>query len=251
MHMSSNGNLGGITAFNGTTGSVNKCVSGNWFLVNKSQVIGVGTGGIIGMNESEQDLSYLVNGAFVGRQLATSGTNRFAGGIIGNQNNITSDGWTIEKCINYGTVYCYNSHYSGGIMGQWTGTGGTIENCRNYGNLQTTYANDWVGASGGIVAQLYHAYEENEYNIVGCGNYGSIYLQKGKNFTDDKVQGANDSAGILGNVTSYYASKASESQSYTIQILDCINAPNVEIYSASMASGIFGFVSCDNAQEAG
>ena len=74
MHMSSNGNLGGITAFNGTTGSVNKCVSGNWFLVNKSQVIGVGTGGIIGMNESEQDLSYLVNGAFVGRQLATSGT---------------------------------------------------------------------------------------------------------------------------------------------------------------------------------
>lgn len=248
MHMSSNGNLGGITAFNGTTGSVNKCVSGNWFLVNKSQVIGVGTGGIIGMNESEQDLSYLVNGAFVGRQLATSGTNRFAGGIIGNQNNITSDGWTIEKCINYGTVYCYNSHYSGGIMGQWTGTGGTIENCRNYGNLQTTYANDWVGASGGIVAQLYHAYEENEYNIVGCGNYGSIYLQKGKNFTDDKVQGANDSAGILGNVTSYYASKASESQSYTIQILDCINAPNVEIYSASMASGIFGFVSCDNAQ---
>jgi len=39
---------GGITAFNGTTGSVNKCVSGNWFILNKSQALSVGTGGIIG-----------------------------------------------------------------------------------------------------------------------------------------------------------------------------------------------------------
>ena len=79
------------------------------------------------MNESEKDLSYLVNGAFVGRQLSGNDTNRFAGGIIGNQNNTTSNEWHIENCINYGTIYCYRTHYSGGIMGQWTGTGGTIE----------------------------------------------------------------------------------------------------------------------------
>ena len=31
---------------------------------------------------------------------------------------IPSSDWVIENCINYGTVYCYNTHYAGGIMGQ-------------------------------------------------------------------------------------------------------------------------------------
>lgn len=46
IRMLSNGNLGGITAYNSTTGSLNSCVSGKWFLNNKSEAIGVGTGGI-------------------------------------------------------------------------------------------------------------------------------------------------------------------------------------------------------------
>lgn len=240
--MSTNGNIGGITAYNGTDGTVTKCVSGNWFLNNKSEAISVGTGGIIGMNESEKDLSYLVNGAFVGRQIKSGTTNRFAGGIIGNQNNTTSSDWNISYCINYGTVYCYNSHYSGGIMGQWTGSGGTIEKCLNYGMLQTTYAQSWVGASDGIVAQLYHAYENQEYNIISCGNYGNIYKQSGPS-----GNGANDSAGILGNITNYKVRSTAQAQKFTVQILDCFNAPGVKIYSSSMASGIFGFLSCDNA----
>ena len=252
IRMLSNGNLGGITAYNSTTGSLNSCVSGKWFLNNKSEAIGVGTGGIIGMNESEKDQEYLVNGAFVGRQIKTGSTNRFAGGIIGNQNNSTSSEWRLEYCVNYGMIYCYNSHYSGGIMGQWTGTGGTITNCRNYGSLQTTYGTAWIGASGGIVAQLYHAYENNEYNLIGCGNYGSIFTANGRKHTFSKEEsdagqtGANDSAGILGNITNYEATSPEKSQSYTVQILDCVNAPGVEIYSASMASGIFGFLSSDN-----
>ena len=49
------------------------------------------------------------------------------------------------------------------------------------------------------MAQLYHAYKDNEYNIIGCGNYGSIYKKKAS--SDDS--GANDSAGILGNITNY------------------------------------------------
>lgn len=249
MVVSSNGNIGGITAYNGTKGEVEYCVSGNWFLENKSEAIGVGTGGIIGMNESEKDLSYLVNGAFVGRKLGGDGaTNRFAGGIIGNQNNSTNNEWTISKCINYGTVYCYKTHYSGGIMGQWTGTGGNIEECRNYGMLQTTYGTDWVGASAGIVAQLYHAYENHEYNIVKCGNYGSIYTKNGEDASDRG--GANDSAGILGNITTYTVSSQSEAPKFTVQILDCVNAPGVKIYSGSMASGIFGYLSCDNPSNA-
>lgn len=244
MYMTGNGNLGGIAAYNGTTGAIGQCVSGNWFLNNKSSAISVGTGGIIGMNESEKDLSYLVNGAFVGRQLSGNDTNRFTGGIIGNQNNTTSNEWYIENCINYGTIYCYRTHYSGGIMGQWTGTGGTIENCRNYGMLQTTYGSAWVGASAGIVAQLYHAQEGQEYNVIGCGNYGSVFTKSGRNQADG--QGANDSAGILGNITTYKAQSTQNAQSFTVQILDCFNAPGVEIYSSSMSSGIFGFLSSDD-----
>ena len=111
--MSTNGNVGGITAYN--TGGVDYCATGDWYLNNKSNAIGVGTGGIIGMNESGQDLSFLLNQAFVGRELASGATDRFAGGIIGNQNNTTLSGWKLENCVNYGTIYCLRTHYSGGI----------------------------------------------------------------------------------------------------------------------------------------
>ncbi len=240
--LSENGNLGGITAYNSPAGELEFCATGDWFLNNKSDnILGVGTGGIIGMNESEQDMSFLLNRAFVGRERSKNLTNCFAGGIIGNQSNLTSEGWTLSKCVNYGTIYCYHTHYSGGIIGQWTGTGGNIENCRNYGNLQTTYSENWRGAAGGIVAQLYHAYGDNTYNIISCGNFGSIFGQNG-----GSENSANDSAGILGNVTAYHADSEAEGDSYTIQVLDCVNGPGVEVYSNSMASGIVGFFSCDN-----
>lgn len=238
--VSSNGNLGGVAGYNAPTGELNRCVSGSWLLVNKSDGIGVGTGGIVGMNEGEKDLSYLLNQAFVGRQLANGATSRFAGGIIGTQTNQTTTDWTIENCINYGTVYGYLSHYSGGIVGQWTNNGGTIENCYNYGNLQTTYETGWVGASGGIVAQLYHAASGQDFNIISCQNHGSLYGRYGEN----KSNSANDSAGILGNITAYRADNGG-GQSYTINVVDCVNGPGVKIYSNSMASGIVGFFSTD------
>lgn len=238
--VSSNGNLGGVAGYNAPTGELNRCVSGSWLLVNKSDGIGVGTGGIVGMNESEKDLSYLLNQAFVGRQLANGATSRFAGGIIGTQTNQTTTDWTIENCVNYGTVYGYQSHYSGGIVGQWTNNGGTIENCYNYGNLQTTYETGWVGASGGIVAQLYHAASGQDFNIISCQNHGSLYGRHGEN----KSNSANDSAGILGNITAYRADNGG-GQSYTINVVDCVNGPGVKIYSNSMASGIVGFFSTD------
>lgn len=255
MIMSTNGNLGGITAYNAPSGELDCCATGNWFLNNKSNAIGVGTGGIIGMNESEKDLPLLLNRAFVGRQLASGAIDRYAGGIIGSQNNTTVSGWKLQGCINYGTVYCRNTHYSGGIIGQWSGTGGTVEKCTNYGNLQTTHrdSRQWNGAAGGIVAQIYHAYENNEYNIISCENYGSIYGKIGEfqydrngNITAESRMCANDSAGILGNVTTYRVSDSSKGQGFTIQVLDCVNGSGVKIYSSSMASGIVGFFSCDN-----
>ena len=238
--VSSNGNLGGVAGYNAPTGELNRCVSGSWLLVNKSDGIGVGTGGIVGMNESEKDLSYLLNQAFVGRQLANGATSRFAGGIIGTQTNQTTTDWTIENCVNYGTVYGYQSHYSGGIVGQWTNNGGTIENCYNYGNLQTTLVIGWVGASGGIVAQMYHAASGQDFNIISCQNHGSLYGRYGESKSDS----ANDSAGILGNITAYRADNGG-GQSYTINVVDCVNGPGVKIYSNSMASGIVGFFSTD------
>ncbi len=256
LKMTENGNIGGITAFNSTDGAVDRCVSGDWFLLNRSEAIGVGTGGIIGMNESENNLTCLVNGAFVGRQVSAKNingddyeqgqTDRFAGGIIGNQNTSTGNEWIIENCINFGTVYCYRTHYSGGIIGQWTASGGTIRDCRNFGNLQTSYQCSWKGASGGIVAQLYHAYEDNEYNIISCENHGNIYMRDGASLAEGS-HGANDSAGILGNVTTYRVDSADRAQNFTIRILDCVNGSGVRLYSASMGAGIFGFLSCDNA----
>lgn len=235
-----NGSLGGIAGCNAPSGALERCVSGDWLLVNRSDSISVGTGGIIGMNESEKDLSFLLNRAFVGRQLRSANTNRFAGGIIGTQTNRTTADWLIEGCINYGTVYGCLSHYSGGIIGQWTNNGGTLERCYNYGNLQTTFKANWVGASGGIVAQLYHASSGQDFNILSCQNHGSLYGRNGRSVADC----ANDSGGILGNVTAY-AADAGKGQAFTINVADCVNGPGVEIYSGSMASGIVGFFSAD------
>lgn len=72
--------------------------------------------------------------------------------------------------------------------------------------------------------------------------YGSIYKSAGSGGS-----GANDSAGILGNITTYQVSNVSNANRFTVRILDCMNGPGVSIYSNSMASGIFGFLSCDNA----
>lgn len=235
-----NGSLGGIAGCNAPSGALERCVSGDWLLVNRSDSISVGTGGIIGMNESEKNLSFLLNRAFVGRQLRSANTNRFAGGIIGTQTNRTTADWLIEGCINYGTVYGCLSHYSGGIIGQWTNNGGTLERCYNYGNLQTTFQANWVGASGGIVAQLYHAASGQDFNILSCQNHGSLYGRNGQSVANC----ANDSGGILGNVTAY-AADAGKGQAFTINVADCVNGPGVEIYSGSMASGIVGFFSAD------
>ena len=231
-----NGNLGGIAGYNAPTGTVQRCANGEWFLVNESQSIGVGTGGIIGMNEGEGNLDHLVNRAFVGRYLKNGATNRFAGGVIGIQSNKTTTTWEISDCTNYGSVYCYNAHYAGGIIGQWTDNGGTVENCRNYGNLQTTYQASYKGAAAGIVAQLYHASEGQNFDVISCENHGDIFGRTGKSGKEC----ANDSAGILGNVTTFDNGRA-----FQINVIDCVNGKDAEIYSNSIATGMVAFLSAD------
>ena len=60
-----------------------------------------------------------------------------------------------------------------------------------------------------------------------------------------RANSANDSAGILGNITAYEAAKVRPpwDSSININVVDCLNAPGVKIYSGSMASGIVGFFS--------
>ena len=139
-----------------------------------------GTGGIIGMNGVGKGFE-LSGKALLCRTTASSNdTKSFCEAALSEIRIIRQATNGISRnCINYGTIYCYRTHYSGGIMGQWTGTGGTIENCRNYGMLQTSYGTAWIGASAGIVAQLYHAQEGQEYNVIGCGNYGSVFTKMG------------------------------------------------------------------------
>ena len=72
----------------------------------------------------------------------------------------------------------------------------------------------------------------------------AVYMAAGRNNTS---YSANDSAGILGNITAYTASSAAMGQQFNINVVDCLNAPGVKIYSGSMASGIVGFFSVDNA----
>lgn len=92
------------------------------------------------------------------------------------------------------------------------------------------------------MAQLYHAASGQDFNILSCQNHGSLYGRNGQSVDDC----ANDSGGILGNVTAY-AADAGKGQAFTINVVDCVNGPGVEIYSASMASGIVGFFSADGA----
>lgn len=145
--MEQKGIVGGITAWNGTEGSVCRCVSGNWSVRNQSVSTDDAAGGIIGINVSGQNLGYLINLAAVEGTGVDGDTSCFAGGIIGIQNNSASNGWIIANCVNYGTIYCYNGYYSDGITGLMTGLSGIVQNCVNYGNIFPERVSDYGESS--------------------------------------------------------------------------------------------------------
>ena len=102
------------------------------------------------------------------------------------------------------------------------------------------------------MAQLYHAASGQDFNIISCQNHGSVFGRDGASYyhweNSRKVKDcANDSAGILGNVTVYTTYDINAAQKFTINVSDCVNAPGVKIYSSSMASGIVGYFSTDTA----
>ncbi len=247
MRLTGNGSLGGITACNTSTATLEYCISGRWYLDNRSASQYSALGGIIGTNESDQDTRFLVNQAMVLRESSQKSTERVNGGIIGNQHNMTSDQWTIYGCINTGMVVNYLSHYSGGIIGRWSDQGGSVEYCRNYGFLQTSAQMGWKGATGGIVAQLYHPIDHQSYTVLSCRNDGSIFGTGQEGL--DPNNSANESGGILGNVIVYQADMKENAQPIQLNIVDCVNGPDVTIICFSMGGGILGYMNSDKAQQ--
>lgn len=252
LQLTGNGSIGGITAYNTTSGEVQYCITGHWLIDNRSASQYSAQGGIIGTNESDQDSCFLVNQAIVLRESSTGVTERVNGGIIGNQHNLTSDQWTIFGCINTGMVINYNSHYSGGIIGRWSDCGGTVEYCRNYGVMQTSYNLGYKGAVGGIVAQLYHPLDNQSYTILSSRNDGNIlgvgekcdqYAIKDKNGNNVQMI-ANESGGIMGNIVTYYASNDNYAQNLQVNFIDCVNGA-VIFRCDSMGGGILGYVTGD------
>lgn len=246
IQLSGNGSIGGITAYNTQSGALEYCMTGNWLIHNSSSAQYSAQGGVIGTNESDQDMGFLINQATVLRESSKGVTERVNGGIIGFQHNTTSDQWKLYGCINTGRVLNVNSHYSGGIIGRWSDQGGSIEYCRNYGVMQTSYRYDaGKGAAGGIVAQLYHPVDGQSYTILSSRNDGSIL-----GIGDDCMNGnwcANDSGGIMGNIVTYEANGGAKAnpQALQVNLIDCVNGPDVTIISYSIEAGVLAYLTSD------
>ena len=247
-----NGYLGGVTGFNDVTGQITDSASGQWFVYadNINQSWGA-VGGVIGQNESNVDsTSGLVNFAAVRRFVrGTQGTadddsnskndryvtdnaaDNYVGGVIGTQENRTGDRWTLEKCINIGTVFNSRSNNAGGVLAYWLSYGGTMTNCYNFGEITTNSNNGQSsGTVGGVAGYFNNPVAGTAANLYRCSNYGSV-----KKMT----YGANDVGGVFGKVQ---LADDHNSDAMTINIIECVNGSNVQLQAASMSVGIFCYI---------
>lgn len=246
------GYLGGITGFNDVTGQITNSASGQWFVYadNINQSWGA-VGGVIGQNESDAaSTSGLVNFAAVRRFVrGTQGTadddsnskndryatdnaaDNYVGGVIGTQENRTGDRWTLEKCINIGTVFNSRSNNAGGVLAYWLSYGGTMTNCYNFGEITTNSNNGQSsGTVGGVAGYFNNPVAGTAANLYRCSNYGSV-----KKMT----YGANDVGGVFGKVQ---LADDHNSDAMTINIIECVNGSNVQLQAASMSVGIFCYI---------
>ena len=241
------GYLGGITGFNTDTGSLSETATGKWFVYcDNGDVDNAAVGGMIGQNESDQDMSDLLNCAAVRRFQRTknsgddrnSGSNSdggdvYVGGIIGVQQNRSGDSWKLRNVVNYGSVFNSNSNYIGGVIAYWVDNGGTLENCFNFGTLSTNFnagLSQSRGTVGGIVAMFDKPVAGGTTNIVSCQNHGDI-----KGF-GGKAKMANDTGGILGKI-----SMKKTDDYMLLNISDCVNG-NITMQATSMTAGIMGWL---------
>ena len=137
----------------------------------------------------------------------------FVGGIVGRcnaagtMNIINCKSYAELDALNRPSPGCAARTAIGGILG-YSKYPINIRNCENYGKLKGDMG---VGGIVGII--LGEVNTEYAYDIIGCRNYG-------------EVDGEMYAGGILG-MSSPSSENNSPSYSYTVSILNCLNAANV------------------------
>ena len=178
----------------------------------------VRVGGIIANTDPINILDCSFHGSVMFEKSAeVSGKVTQVGGIVG---RCSGDGvMNIVNCKNYATLDATarpdNNNNAKPSMGGMIGTSTcaiNVRNCENYGTL------NGENQTGGIVGRITGAVNtENAHDIVGCRNYGAI---NGELYVGGIVGGAFPSS-----------ESDSPSYSYSISILNCLNAGNVTQYA--------------------
>lgn len=208
------GHVGGAAGYIQNTGKLSNCRTySNWKVKAEGHTTDNATGGIVGYSTTG-DISNVINYAAVTK---TANNSNSVAGIIGRQENSTSNGWTISRCINVGQVN--GRERVGGIIGQWKYKGGTVTKSCNYGNISSKYENKSGNYVGGIVGYLYAINSFELVDITDCVNHGGF--------------SGNYKAGILGTF--------GDMSSAQIRINNCVNLGIAETggdYTAGIMAGI-------------
>lgn len=247
------GYLGGVTGYNTDTGVVSETATGKWFVYcDNGNVDNAVIGGMIGQNESDKNMTNLLNCAAVrrfnrikddtaGNDDAQNSSNQHVenagvGGVIGVQQNRSGDRWSLTNVVNYGTVHNSRSNRMAGVICLWLDNGGTLEHCFNFGTL---YANSnsrrgSSGTAGGIVAVFDKPVSGGTTNLVSCQNHGYIWSENG--YT------ANDVGGILGMVR-----MKNHDDYLIINISDCV-VGDIGMRAGSQTAGMIAWLASADTQ---
>lgn len=254
------GYLGGVTGYNTDTGVLHETATGKWFVYcDNGNVDNAVIGGMIGQNESDKDMTNLLNCAAVRRFNRTvDGTkgnddtqnseiknniskqhvaNANVGGVIGVQQNRSGDRWSLTNVVNYGTVHNSRSNNLAGIICLWVDNGGTLEHCFNFGTMRAnSNGGGGSGTMGGIVALFDKPVAGGTTNLVSCQNHGDMLWEN-----EGTQKTANDVGGILGKIQMKDASDY-----LVVNITDCVNG-SIKMQSNSLCVGIMAWLGPEGA----
>ena len=253
------GYLGGVTGYNTNTGVVSETATGKWFVYcDNGNVDNAVIGGMIGQNESDKDMTYLLNCAAVRRYSRTVDgdngnddtenkrtkvvdgrtiseqhvANANVGGVIGVQQNRSGDRWSLTNVVNYGTVHNSRSNNLAGIICLWVDNGGTLEHCFNFGTMRAnSNGGGGSGTMGGIVALFDKPVAGGTTNLVSCQNHGDMLWEN-----ENIQKTANDVGGILGKIQMKNASDY-----LVVNITDCVNG-SIKMQSNSLCVGVMAWL---------
>lgn len=248
------GYLGGVTGYNTDTGVLHDTATGKWFVYcDNGNVDNAVIGGMIGQNESDKDMTNLLNCAAVRRFNRTVNNatgnddtknsskqhveNAGVGGVIGVQQNRSSDRWSLTNVVNYGTVHNSRSNNLAGIICLWVDNGGTLEHCFNFGTMRAnSNGGGGSGTMGGIVALFDKPVAGGTTNLVSCQNHGDMLWEN-----ESTKKTANDVGGILGKIQMKNASDY-----LVVNITDCVNG-SIKMQSNSLCVGIMAWLGPEGA----